>query len=147
NGWKSLPVTTSYSRHRENSYVSICQGLSLAICILERLDEEYILNLLTDLEREAGDRTQEQIMQSLRFFPRTNHAIMSLIKKGLADPERKVRQAAQASLSCLSYLEADGVDLIIETVLSPSKEFPTTMRDNLTEHPEPIALSAIPRVV
>src|SRR5439155_2282675 len=49
-GWKSISDTTSYLRHQENSYVSICQGLSLAICILERLDEEYILNLLTDLE-------------------------------------------------------------------------------------------------
>lgn len=144
---KSMPVSRSYSQHPEDSYVNICQDLSLAIRILERLDEEYILNLLTDLEHKADYRTREQIMRSLRFFPRANPAIMSLIKKGLADPEREVCQAAQESLYCSSYLDVDGVELIVETVLSPSEQLRTAKSDNLVEHPQPIAPSAIPRVV
>ncbi len=145
-GWEGMPVTKSYAGHPKDSYISICQDLSLAIRILESLNEESILNLLTELEREADERTREQIMRSLRFFPRTNHILMSLLKKGLT-AERKVRQAAQGSLSSLSYLGSDGVDLIIETVLSSSNEYPTTMRNNLTESPEPIAPAATSRVL
>ncbi len=144
--WESIPVTKSYAHLPKDSYVSMCQDLSLAIRLLERLEED-ILNLLAELEREADDRTREQIMRSLRFFPRANPAIMSLIKKGLDDQESHVCRAAQESLYCLPYLGVDGVDLIVETVRSRSERLRTAKSDALVEHPQPVAPSAIPRVV
>lgn len=147
NEWRPMPLTPSYaSFDSKDSFVAICQDLSLAVGILESLDEEYILGTLTDLASRSDYTVRREILRSLRFFPRANPIIMSLIRAGLADSSREVCQAAQESLYGLPYLGTDGVELIIETVASLDEKLRSGMSVDLVERSQPVASSAVPRL-